>query len=111
MSIRSQAAVEFQVNLTSDGDTVTLTNEDSVEYELTGRVTRTDIEVDPGTKERFHEPKTRVTLSISDLPEDFAEEMSVSTTDVQGDDISGVVRSPEYDRTLGFLSFIIEVTG
>ncbi|MDC7218640.1 MAG: hypothetical protein PQJ59_01795 [Spirochaetales bacterium] len=111
MSLRSAAAAEFRENLTADGDTVTLTDEVFTDYELTGKVVRTDERIDPGTKERFEEPETRVTLAIADLPDEFAEDWGVSVEDETGETVEGYVRSPKYDRTLGFVTFIVEASG
>ena len=110
MSLRSAAAAEFRANLTADGDLITLLDPVFTEFELMGKIVRTDEKVDPGTKERFHEPQTRVTLPLADLPEEFAEDWGVSVEDVTGETVTGVVRSPEYDRTLGYVTFIVEVT-
>ena len=107
MSIRSQAALDLQANVNADGDAVTLTDPDDTEYQVIGTVYRADM-ADDGTGVKYYEPKTGVKLSLKDLASEPTEEWKVSTTDVMGNAISGQIRDPRFNRTTGFVTFIIE---
>lgn len=110
MSIRAQAAVDTRANLNADGVSVTLIDPDpeSDDQVVIGQVLRVEIVVDPETGNRVHEPKTSVTVSLADLTSDPTEEWQASTTDVTGAVVSGQVMAPEFDRTLGTVTFLIE---
>lgn len=108
MSIRAQAALDYQTNLNADGVAVTLTDPNDVEHDLIGQVIRVDVIVDPETNARIREPKTAVTVSLADLTSDPTDEWQASTTDVTGAAISGQVMAPDFDRTLGIVTFFIE---
>ena len=109
MSLRDQAAIDVQTMLNAElGDPITLTDADSVEHEIMGKVFRVDIRIDPDTGAQIYEPATMVTVSLLDLDSEPTEEWSISTTDSMGNTISGQVRSPMYDRTMNYVTFVIE---
>ena len=110
MSLRDQAALDVQSMLNAElGDTVTLTEPDTTEHVILGKVFRVDMTIDPDTGAKIYEPATMVTISLLDLDGNLlTEEWSVSTTDSVGNVISGQVRAPQFDRTLNFVTFIIE---
>ena len=116
MSLRDKAAADFKLIIDTDNDAVTITKpateEDAaVVFEIKGYVNRIDATIDPQTNAHIREPKTAVTISLADLDgEDLTEEWTASTTDVMGNTISGRVVSPAFDRTLGRVTFYIEVT-
>ena len=108
MSLRDQAALDVQSLLNADFEDITLTDENLVEYELKGKVVKVDMQIDPDTGAKIYEPADLVTVSLLDLTGTLTEEWKISTTDVQGNVISGQVRSPMFDHTLGFVTFQIE---
>ena len=109
MSLRDQAALDVQSMLNNElGTTITLTDENSVEYIVLGKVFRVDVTVDPDTGAKIFEPATMCNVSLLDLDSEPTEAWSVVTTDVIGNTISGQVRAPMFDRTLGNVIFIIE---
>ena len=109
MSLRDQAALDVKSMLNAElGDSVTLTDADSVDHVVLGKVVRVDMTIDPDTGVQIYEPSTMITVSLADLDDDPTEEWSVSTTDNVGNTISGQVRSPMFDRTLNFVTFQIE---
>jgi hypothetical protein len=116
MSLRVEAAADFKNILDADNDDVTLTKPAvgetaAVDFEIKGQVTRVDAAIDPQTNTQGSEPKTAVTVSLADLDGETPDETwTVSTTDVMGTAVSGHVVSPMFDRTLGRLTFFIEVT-
>ncbi len=108
MSLRDQAALDVQSMLNAElGDTVTLTEPDTTEHVLLGKVFRVDMTIDPDTGAKILEPATMVTISLLDLDEDI-DEWGVVTTDTLGNAIAGQVRAPQFDRAIGFVTFIIE---
>ncbi len=109
MSIRSQAAADLQSILNQDGEDITLTAPGPVVYNVKGQVTRIDVGIDPDTGTQFFEPKTAVTVSLSDLSADPTTEWAIETTDVTGQTITGQVIEVRFDRTLGFVTMLIEV--
>ena len=109
MSLRDQAALDVQSILNAEiGVPITLTDADSVEHIINGKVFKVDITIDPDTGAQINEPATMVDISLFDLDEDPTEAWSVSTTDTDGNAISGQVRAPKFDRTLMNVIFIIE---
>ena len=109
MSLRDQAALDVQSMLNAElGNTVTLTEPDTTEHVILGKVFRVDMTIDPDTGAKIFEPATMCTVSLLDLDAEPAETWSVVTTDSMGNAIAGQVRSPQFDRTLGFVTFIIE---
>lgn len=74
-----------------------------------GRVTRVDEQIDQMSSVRVHEPATRVTLRLSSLPTEPKDGWGVATTDIAGNPIVGVLRSPEFDRKLGLVTAAIEI--
>lgn len=109
MSLRDQAALDVQSMLNAElGDTITLTDAESVEHVIAGKVFRVDLTIDPDTGAKIYEPATMVTISLNDLDEEPTEEWSISTTDSVGNVIAGQVRSPMFDRTLNTVIFQIE---
>jgi hypothetical protein len=112
MGLREIASADFKTNIDRDGEEVILTSPLDVEYQVKGTVFRTDVIVDPATGIKIHEPRTAVSVHLDDLPveltpEDF-QEWFVKTTDITGEEIEGKVASPAFDRTLGFVNFILE---
>ena len=109
MSLRDQAALDVQSMLNAElGNAVTLTEPDATVHEILGKVFRVDMTIDPDTGAKIFEPTTMLTVSLNDLDAEPTEEWSVSTTDSMGNVISGQVRGPMFDRTLNFVTFIIE---
>ncbi len=109
MSLRDQAALDVQLMLNAElGTTVTLTEPDTTEHVILGKVFRVDMTIDPDTGAKIFEPATMLTISLLDLDAEPTEDWRVSTTDSVGNVISGQVRAPQFDRTLNFLTFIIE---
>ena len=109
MSLRDQAALDVQTMLNAElGDSITLTEPDTTAHEIMGKVFRVDIRIDPDTGAQIYEPATMVTVSLLDLDSEPTEEWSISTTDSMGNTISGQVRSPMYDRTMNYVTFVIE---
>ena len=109
MSLRDQAALDVQSMLNAElGTTVTLTEPDTTEHVILGKVFRVDMTIDPDTGAKIYEPATMCTVSLLDLDAEPTEEWSVETTDSIGNTISGQVRAPQFDRTLNFVTFIIE---
>ncbi|MDC7125774.1 MAG: hypothetical protein PQJ46_09410 [Spirochaetales bacterium] len=109
MSIRSQAAADVQANLNTDFDDVILTPPESEPVTVQGFVKRVDYYISSeGVK--MDEPATKVTVSLLDLDTEPTEDWQVSASDVLGNEISGYVMSPEFDRTIGVVSFIVEVS-
>ena len=110
MSLRSQAALDMRANVVAIGDSVTLTNPaGTASYSVKANVYRTDLATDPMTGEKVIEPRTVVSMAISDLPAGgITEAWRVSTTDVTGATIAGQIQAPAYDRTIGFVTFMIE---
>lgn len=109
MSLRDQAALDVQSILNNGlGDTVTLTEPDTTEHVVLGQVFRVEKTIDPDTGAQIFEPRTMVKISLLDLDSEPTETWSVETTDSMGNVISGQVRAPEFDRTLNFVTFIIE---
>ena len=109
MSLRDQAALDVQSMLNAElGNAVTLTEPDATVHEILGKVFRVDMTVDPDTGAKIYEPATMVTISLLDLDEEPTEEWSIVTTDSVGNVISGQVRAPQFDRTMNYVTFIIE---
>lgn len=111
MSLRSQAAVDNKAFLNEDGDPITLIapDTDATEHDVVGQVMRTDAQVDPDTGTQFYEPKTAVTISITDLPTGFDNTWTVRTTDSTGTTITGHIAESRYDRTINQVTLILEV--
>ena len=109
MSLRSQAAADVIRNLADEGDPVTITLASGRRWHGTGRVARVDDRVDPETGQMVRMPRTRVTLALSETMPAMAEGDFVSTSDVMGNTIAGVIVSPSFDRTLGMVSFYVEL--
>lgn len=107
MSLRSQAAIDNQ-NILDNQTSVTLIEPDTTEHDVNGKVNRVDMQVDPDTGVQFYEPKTSVDISISSLPAGFANTWTVQTTDVMGATITGHIAEARYDRTLGYVTLILE---
>ena len=108
MSLRDQAALDVQSIINADFEDITLTDENLVEYELKGKVFKVDMQIDPDTGAKIFEPADMITVSLLDLTGTLTEEWSISTTDVQGNPITGQVRAPMFDHTLGFVTFQVE---
>ena len=108
MSIRDQAAADYRSNLIADGDPVILTDTLSTEYQRTGKVMRTSARVDPQSGQVIDEPKTVVTVPLSDLPSVPTEGWTAEITDSLGNLVSGNLMSPRPDKTLSFVTFSIE---
>ena len=109
MSLRDQAALDVQSMLNAElGDTITLTEPDTTEHIILGKVFRVDMRIDPDTGVQIFEPATMVTISLLDLDSEPTEEWSISTTDSVGNVIAGQVRAPMFDRTMNYVTFVIE---
>ena len=108
MSLRDQAALDVQSIINTDFEDITLTDENSVEYEIKGKVFKVDMQIDPDTGAKYLEPADMITVSLLDLTGTLTEEWSITTTDVLGNVISGQVRAPMFDNTLGFVTFQVE---
>ena len=109
MSLRDQAALDVQSMLNAElGDTITLTEPDTTEHVILGKVFRVDMRIDPDTGVQIFEPATMVTISLLDLDSEPAETWSISTTDSMGNVIAGQVRAPMFDRTMNYVTFVIE---
>lgn len=109
MSLRSQAAADVLRNLADEGDPVTITFADGRKWSGIGRVARVDEREDPETGQMVRMPRTRITLALAKTIPEIAEGAVVSTTDVVGSPIAGVIVSPSFDRTLGLVSFYVEM--
>jgi hypothetical protein len=111
MSLRDIAAADIRTNIDAIGDSVTLTSPlGFVHSGVIGNVYRTEIVTDPDTGARINEPRLAVTIPLSSLPAGgISEAWQASVTDVTGAVVSGQVRSPMYDRTIGFVTFLLEV--
>lgn len=111
MSLRSQAALDMQNLINADGEDVTLTDGDGVEYDVKGLVFRADFSIDQETGLRIAGEKTSIQVSLLDLEsEEPTEDWQVSTTDVLAGTITGQVVSPAFDRTLGVVMFNVELS-
>lgn len=110
MSFRSQVALDARANINALGDAVTLTTPNgTTSYALSGQVRRVDTLVDPLTGEKLLAPRTEITLALADLPSGgITEAWRVSTTDVEGTAIAGNIQSIRYDRTIGYITLVIE---
>lgn len=108
--LRSQAEAALAYTLEGPfGVDIEFTNPDTLDTQtLTGQVTRVDSMVDPQTGVRVYAPHTAVTVRISSLSPVPDEDWGVSTTDITGAVISGVCRNPEYDHTLGTVTYLVE---
>ena len=116
MSLREAFTADFKKIIDSDNDDVTLTKPAAGEvpaviYSVKGIINRTDVTTDPQTGAKIFEPKTAVTVSLSDLSTDEPDDTwSISVKDVMGNTIAGKVIEPQFDRTLGRVTMFIEVT-
>jgi len=89
---------------------ITFTNPDTTATQtVRGQVTRVDTMVDPQTGARVYAPHTAVTVRIASLDGIPDEGWPIETTDITGATVSGVCRSPEYDYTLGTVTYHVEV--
>lgn len=109
MSLRTQAVADFAANINRDNDEVTLFPPVGVEFTVKGQVTRIDLQIDPDTGAQVFEPKLAISIpraSLTDLPD---ESWMIMTTDGNGTVVEGYITSDvQQDRTLGYVSFIIE---
>lgn len=108
MSLRSQAYSDFLAFIATDGDDVTLIAPDATEYEVKGQVIRRDAQVDPQTNVQVVEPMLAVSVSLNGLAEIPVSGWTVTTTDVLGNALTHRVRDHRIDRTIGFVSLILE---
>lgn len=109
MSIRSQARADFDANLTADGDDVTFTIPDSDDLTVKGKVARIDSFLDPQLGIQIKEPRTAVTVSMSLLPSEPDDTWTISTTDSEGNALSAQVGDFRMNRTLGYVTFMLEM--
>lgn len=108
MSLRAQARTDFNENLTADGDDVTFTIGAGDPFTVKGKIARIEAGIDPDTMVQFYEPKTAVTVSLIDLPSDPDDTWLIQTTDVEGNSIDSFAIERRFDRTIGFVTFIME---
>ena len=108
MGLRDTVALDFQTNMNAEvGDNITLTEPEEDPITVKGWVKRIDKYINGEGVEIF-EPATRITISLKDLATEPDNGWEVSTTDIQGNTISGIVSNIEFDRTIGYCFFIIE---
>lgn len=109
MSLRTQARLDSQSNITADGDDVKLTAGDSTEYNVKGFITRGDMSIDPQTGAQFHDPKTKITVSLADLDGNEPDDSwLVETTDAEGNAISTYAIDRYFNRTRGLVTIFAE---
>ena len=108
MSLRSQAKSDFNANVTADGDNVTFTIGAGTPFIVKGKIARIDTGIDPDTEVQFYEPKTAVSVSLADLPSEPDDTWKIQTTDVEGNAIDSFAIERRFDRTIGFVTFIME---
>jgi len=108
MSLRSIARTDFDTNLTSDGDEVTLTIPDIDPVVVNGKIARIESYLDPQLGIQIKEKRTAVTVSLIDLPSEPDDTWTISTTDSEGVVITSQAIDIRIDRTLGFVTFMME---
>ena len=109
MSIRTQAYADFKSFIDTDNDAVTLVAPDATEYTMNGQVTRRDAQIDPQIGAQVTAPLVTVTVPLSGLATiPVRNTWSVRTTDVTGTAIDRRVVDVRVDRTIGFVSLILE---
>ena len=109
MSLRAQAAKDATRNLADEGDPVSVTLPSGAVWRGRGRVSRVDDRLDPMTGQMIHAPRTRVVLPLDAATATIEERNAITTTDVLGTSIIGVVVDPSFDRTIGMMSCYVEM--
>ena len=109
MSLRSQARNDFNANLTNDGDQVTFTIPTLDPVIVNGKVARIESYLDPQLGIQIKEKRTAVTVSLSLLPSEPDDTWEIGTTDSEGNVITSKAVDIRIDRTLGFVTFMMEV--
>jgi hypothetical protein len=109
--LRGHAHADFKKILDSDGVDVTLIAPDASEVTARGQVTRIDAQVDPQTGVQVISPKLAVTISLNGLAQEPTTEWDVRTTDVTGAQILRRIADLRFDRTIGFVTMILEDYG
>jgi len=108
MSLRSIARADFDANLTADGDEVTLTPTAGDPIIVNGKVARIESYLDPQLGVQIFQKRTAVTVSLSDLTSEPDDSWLITTTDSEGNAIESKAIDVRFDRTLGFVTFMME---
>ena len=108
MSLREQAYADFKAMVDADGDDVTLIEPDETEHAVKAQVIRRDAQVDPQTGTQVIEPLLAVTVPLYGLDVLPQTGWTVVTTDVLGNALTQRVASHAVDRTIGFVSLVME---
>lgn len=88
---------------------ITLTAPDTTAYSIRGHVYRVEEQVDPETGARMFNPATFVNFSAADAP--MPDETWTASATLGGVTVTGSVVNVRHDRTIGLITFEIEVTG
>lgn len=108
MSLREQARADFAANLDADGDVCTITYEDGTSVSnVPAKINATDVQTDPAGNQ-FFGTKMSVSVSLIHLESDLSDETIIEAANSEGVSIRSRCRSRQYDRTLGFVSVIME---
>ncbi len=112
MSLRSQAQADMKANINIDGDSVTFTPPGETPFSVVCKTSRVDMVTDPLTGVKFYEPKTHVTVSLTDLlpfvPVPTGLPWTLEIEDSTGETIKGTGVDLRFDRAIGFVTFIFE---
>jgi len=108
MSLRSIARSDVDANLTSDGDDVTITIGAGVPFTVKGKIARIEARLDPELGVQIFEKRTAITVSMIDLPSEPDDTWEFSTTDSEGNVIVTQAIDRRFDRTLGFVTIMME---
>ena len=112
MSLASQAAKDMKANLNIDGDEVKFTPPGEAQFSVICKTARVDMQTDPGTGVKFFEPKTHVTVSLTDLlphvPDPEGIPWELETVDQQGNTVKLTGTDLLFDRSINFVTFIGE---
>ena len=108
MSIRSIARTDVDANLTADGDEVTLTPTVGDPIVVNGKVARIESYLDPQLGVQIFQKRTAVTVSLADLGQETDNTWVIGTTDSEGNAIESQAIDVRFDRTLGFVTFMME---
>jgi hypothetical protein len=110
--LRDHAYADFKRIWDRDGVDVVLIAPDSSEYPTKGQVTVIDAEIDPQTNLQVAAKKVAVSVSLNGLAVEPTTEWEVRTTDATGAEVlRRVAADPVFDRTIGFVTMILEDFG
>ena len=108
-SINDQAFSDFKALIDEDGEPVVLIAPDDVETEVIGQVVRRDAIKDPNTNIQVVAPLLAVSVPLSGLAViPVQNTWAVRTADSTGDVLTSQVAEVRVDRTIGFVTMILE---